>query len=295
MTMIEITKPQKEYELIDSGEGEKLERFGLYTLRRPDPQALWNKTLGEEEWKRADAFYVRSGTKGQWQFKKDTPKEWQIKFAELVLTISPTPFKHTGLFPEQLSNWQWMENLVKSHKLETGTEKTIKVLNLFGYTGGASLVCARAGAEVVHVDASKTAIGWGRENAKLSGLEDAPIRWMLDDVSEFVKREIKRGNTYDGILLDPPAFGHGPNGESWKIEENFLSLLDSCKKLLAEQPLFFLINGYSSGYSALAYQNNLLDFKDKYGGVLEEGELAIEESKTGRLLPSGIFARWARF
>lgn len=287
--MIEITKSQTAYELIDSGEGEKLERFGLYTLRRPDPQALWSKTLEESRWKKADAFYVRSGSKGQWQFKEGVPKEWQIQFSVLTLTISPTPFKHTGLFPEQLSNWLWMDNLIKNNK------EKVKVLNLFGYTGGASLMCARAGAEVVHVDASKTAIGWGRENAKLSGLEDASIRWILDDAVEFVKREVKRGNKYDAILLDPPAFGHGPNGESWKIEEDFLPLLGHLKGLLSEQPLFFLINGYSSGYSSVAYKNNLLSFKEKYGGVLEEGELAIEESKTGRLLPSGIFARWARF
>lgn len=287
---IEITKKQKDYELIDSGEGEKLERFGAFVLRRPDPQALWQKN-GSELWDEADAFFSRDEKKGVWKFKKDTPHFWNIEFGGLVLKISPTAFKHTGLFPEQLSNWTWMESQVISYKLKVDKDREIKILNLFGYTGGASVACAKAGASVCHVDASKTSLDWARENALLSGLDKEAIRWILDDAHEFVKREIRRGNKYDGILLDPPAYGHGPKGETWKIEKGLLDLVSDTKKLLSDSPVFYLLNGYSAGYSAIAYENNILDLKEKFGGTLEKGELAIEEN-SGRLLPSGIFARW---
>lgn len=296
--MIDITKPQKEYELLDSGDGEKLERFGAFVLRRPDPQALWPKRLTPKEWSDASASFMRSGNAGKWQFKEGVPKEWTIEFAGLVFNISPTPFKHTGIFPEQCVNWRWTEEKIQNHKLKLKNKNKenadIHILNLFGYTGGASLACAKAGAHVCHVDASKSAIAWARENASSSVLADAPIRWILEDAYEFVRKEIKRGKKYDGIIMDPPAFGHGPNGEVWKIEEQFIAFLDDAKKLLSDDPLFFLVNGYASGYSSIAYRQNLTDLVDKFGGNVEEGELAIEESVSGRLLPSGIFARWSR-
>lgn len=288
--MTEITKAQKEYELLDSGEGEKLERYGQYVLRRPDPQALWRKNLSQKEWADADASFEREAA-GKWILKKDVPREWRIEFGGLKLKIAPTPFKHTGLFPEQLANWKWTEALI-SKTVERGKE--VSVLNLFGYTGGATLVAAKAGARLCHVDASKSAIIWAKENAKLSGLTDRPIRWILDDAFEFVRKELKRGKKYDGIIMDPPAFGHGPNGEMWKIEDDFIAFVDECKKLLSDSPLFFLVSGYASGYSSVTYRQNISDLISKFGGTIEDGELMIEESKSDRLLPSGIFARWQR-
>jgi 23S rRNA (cytosine1962-C5)-methyltransferase len=281
-----ITKPEPDYELLDSGDGKKLERYGSFVLSRPDPQALWKPLKSMSEWNKADAVFIRKGKEVEWKTKSTLPEAWTIVFGRLTLEIRPTTFKHTGLFPEQLSNWQWMEQLVSAAK------RPIKVLNLFGYTGGATLACAKAGAEVVHVDGSKMAITWAKHNADLSGLGDKPIRWILDDALAFLKREAKRGNTYDGILLDPPAFGHGPKGEVWKIEEQFPELIELCLGVLSDKPLFFLVNGYASGYSPIAYQNNFLILKQKFGGTLEGGELAIEESGTGRMLPAGIFARW---
>ena len=194
------------------------------------------------------------------------------------------------LFPEQLPNWDWMKSVItKNHNKKA----TPRVLNLFGYTGGASLACAAAGAEVTHVDGSKIAITWARKNQELSGLNDKPIRWILDDAVLFLKREIKRGNTYDAIIMDPPAFGRGPKGEVWKIEEQFSGLMELCSKVLSDKPLFFVVNGYASGYSPIAYQNSMKFLTDKFGGTIETGELAIEESGSGRLLPCGIFARWS--
>ncbi len=291
--MIDITKPQKDYELLDSGEGEKLERFGAYVLRRPDPQALWQKILTPKEWADASASFVRQGNSGKWDFKRDVPKSWQIELGGIKLKVSPTPFKHTGLFPEQLPNWLWTQKLITTAR-QGLAEKEISVLNLFGYTGGASLAAAAAGAQVCHVDASKSAIAWARENAELSGLTDRPIRWILEDAHAFVKKEIKRGKKYDGIVMDPPAFGHGPDGEMWRIEESFLAFIEDAKRLLSDKPLFFLLNGYAAGYSSTAYKQNISDLVEKFGGSIEDGELAIEESKSGRLLPCGIFARWSR-
>ncbi len=291
-----ITKPDDGYELIDSGEGERLERFGSVTLARPDPQALWRKRLSNDEWKKANAYFVRTEISGEWKIKSGTPEKWNINFSDLSFIIKPTAFKHTGLFPEQSLNWSWMRDLIKKEKDEN--KKDIEVLNLFGYTGGATLACAKAGAKVVHIDSSKSAITWARENAELSGLSDKPVRWILEDARAFVSREVKRGNKYDGIIMDPPAFGHGANKEIWKIEENFLDLVEDTFKILNDKPLFFIINGYSAGYSALAYENVLKILVDKYGGKLEIGELALEEKANnegeGRLLPCGIFVRWQR-
>jgi 23S rRNA (cytosine1962-C5)-methyltransferase len=281
-----VTKPTKDYELLDSGEGEKLERFGNIVLSRPDPQALWHKDK-KELWSKSHGHFTREERRGEWELAKDVPERWMIEHGGLKLWIKPTAFKHTGIFPEQEPNWQWSRELIKN------AGRPVEVLNLFGYTGGASLAAAEAGAKVVHVDGSKSAVTWARENAEISGLKDKPVRWIVDDAREFVMREIKRGRKYDGIIMDPPAFGHGPNKELWKIEDHFLSLIGDCAALLSDTPLFFLINGYSAGYSSIAYENNLLPIKEKFGGTIEIGELAIEESGSGRLLPCGIFARWA--
>ncbi len=287
--LILITEPSKDYELLDSGNGKKLERYGSVVLARPDPQALWEMKK-PELWKTADAEFVRDGKKASWKAKKELPKEWTIEFADMKFIIRPTSFKHTGLFPEQSENWKWMEKKIKEQREER--KEKIRVLNLFGYTGGATLACAKAGAEVVHLDGSKAAIAWAKENRDASGLTDTPIRFILDDAREFLKREVKRGNKYDAIIMDPPAFGYGPNDELWKIEEHFTELLDLCKKVLSKNPLFVIINGYASGYSPIAYQNNLQDMMREHKGDIEIGELAIAESDSDRLLPCGIFARW---
>ncbi len=297
------TQPTDSYELIDSGGEEKLERYGEVVLARPDPQALWDKRLSTEEWQKADAFYIRQGREGEWKQKKSLPKEWQISFGGLEFIIRATSFKHTGLFPEQLSHWQWAGEQIK------GAGESPKVLNLFGYTGGASLAAAKAGAQVTHVDASKTAVAWARENAEASGLGEAPIRWIVEDALIFVRREIKRGNTYDAIFMDPPAFGHGPKGELWKIEEDFVELCKLCTQLLSPKPLFFVISGYAAGYSPLALAYNLEPLVQRFGGLVTCGDLTIAQSvhsgaeknkggvgdsKNQRLLPCGIFARWNR-
>ena len=288
--MILKTTPQSDYELIDSGSGKKLERYGTFVLSRPDPQVLWLPLADKKIWNAADAVFIREGKNVSWKKSKSMPGSWAIQFGGLGFEIRPTSFKHTGLFPEQLPNWQWMQSVITERK---SGQKNPRVLNLFGYTGGASLACAAAGAEVTHVDGSKIAITLARKNQELSGLNDKPIRWILDDAVLFLKREIKRGNTYDAIIMDPPAFGRGPKGEVWKIEEQFSNLMELCSSVLSEQPLFFVVNGYASGYSPIAYQNSMKFLTEKFGGEIETGELAIEESKTGRLLPCGIFARWS--
>lgn len=294
MSTILITKSSKDYELIDSGEGEKLERYGEVVLSRPDPQALWFKNK-PELWEKADAIFTRSDRNAGWEFGDNIPEDWTIELGGLNFLIKPSAFKHVGVFPEQVENWTWVEKVIKDRrsKIKDHEGKNVKVLNLFGYTGGATLVAAKAGAEVCHVDGSKVAISWARENARLSGLEDKPVRWILDDAVKFVQREIKRGRKYDGIIMDPPAFGHGPEGELWKIETDFLPFLEMCFEILSDKPLFFLINGYASGYSSMAYENCLRPLIERYKGKIEKGELAIEESKSGRLLPCGIFARWS--
>ncbi len=324
------TSPSSDYELLDSGMEEKLERYGNIVLARPDPQALWEKHLPEIEWKKADGFYERKGKEGEWHTREGFPSEWKISFGDLRFLIRPTSFKHTGLFPEQLSNWEWVQEAIRDrlqHHLQRSSVLlarrqspgrqgearpfandvadglapdlsqesllTPSILNLFGYTGGATLAAAQAGAEVCHVDASKTAVAWARENADASGLADKPIRWIVEDVLVFVKREIKRGKKYDGIIMDPPAFGHGPAKELWKIEEDFIELVRLCGELISDKPLFFLINGYAAGYSSLAFAYNLEQFAKKFGGEIEYGDLTIGEKGSGRLLPCGIFARWA--
>jgi 23S rRNA (cytosine1962-C5)-methyltransferase len=285
-TKILTTKASTDYELLDSGDGEKLERYGKYVLRRPDPQALWKKLLPESDWKGADAYFYSESDKKGWKKSVSMPNEWQISFDELKFNIKPTAFKHTGVFPEQESNWKWIKEKIKN------AGRQIKILNLFGYTGGATLAGLSAGAEVTHIDGSKSTITWAKENAILSGLDKKSVRWLVDDARKFVMREIKRGNKYDGIIMDPPSFGRGGKGEIWKIEDDFLTLIEECSKILSDKPVFFLINGYASGYSATAYYNALESILKKYNGNFEVGELTIEESKSHRLLPCGIFARW---
>jgi 23S rRNA (cytosine1962-C5)-methyltransferase len=310
-----ITSAEKDYELLDSGDGEKLERLGKFVLSRPDPQALWSKNLSPAEWDKADGVFNRGGndmedsddgkgktssknqssSKDRWKLKAGVLEKWQINFAGLKFFIEPTPFKHVGLFPEQKSNWEWMREKLKMQNAK------VEILNLFGYTGGATLACAQAGASIVHVDGSKFSIKRAKENAELSDLADKPIRWILDDAREFVKRELRRGNKYDGIIMDPPSFGRGDKGQVWKIEDDFVSLFNDCLRLLSDKPLFFLINGYAAGYSSIAYVNNIQIIQKRFGGRIEFGELVIEEgnkekSKEGniRMLPCGIFARWSR-
>lgn len=281
-----ITQGQKDYELLDCGGEEKLEKYGEFVLARPDPQALWEKVLPEGEWQKANGRFERKGREGVWHADK-LPREWHIEFGGLKFLIKPTSFKHTGLFPEQLPNWQWAQRAIQS------AGRPVSVLNLFGYTGGASLACAQAGAQVTHVDASKTAVAWARENAALSNLSDKPIRWITEDVLVFVKREIKRGNRYDAVIMDPPAFGHGPKDELWKIEEHLIELVKLCTQLLSDTPLFFLINGYAAGYSPLAFAYNLESLTKKFGGTVEYGDIAIAQQESGRVLPCGICARWS--
>ncbi len=300
--------PQKEYALIDSGDGMKLERYGNVKVVRPDPQALWRKSLSEKDWKNVDAYFTNDKDeteKGKWIFTRPNLEEsWPIHFGDLVMNIKLTPFKHTGLFPEQIANWLWCRDLIKKRVENTASNRVSNtaqntsskptVLNLFGYTGGASLSAALGGADVTHVDASRSAITWANENAKSSDLSEATIRWILDDAFAFVRREIRRGKKYDAIIMDPPAFGRGAKGEIWKIEEHFLEFFEDCLKLLSGTPLFVVVNGYAAGYSAIAYENNLRQLVEKFGGEIESGELAIcEEGPKKRLLPCGIVSRWA--
>lgn len=283
-----ITPKQKDYELIDAGEGMKLERFGTYLLMRPDPQALFPKTLDESHWQKADARFLRKGSHTEWVINQKLPASWVIEYGSLKLQIKPTSFKHVGLFPEQLSNWIWIEKTIKQSK-----RKNIKVLNLFGYTGGASLAALYAGTDVTHIDGSKATYAWGKKNQELSGLQTGKIRWLIDDTMSFLKKEIKRKNTYDAIIMDPPSFGHGPNGELWKIEEHFIELMNLCQKVLSDKPLFFVVNGYGSGFSPIAYKNNLLFLEEQFGGSFEYGELLLETTANkDKKLPTGFVVRW---
>ncbi len=281
------------YTLIDTGDKRKLESYNGYIMDRPDPQALWPKTK-TFEWDTVDAKFVedKSGKRderGIWKTYKDLPGDFSITFfKDLTCGIKLNPFKHTGIFPEQYDNWKYMDEVISRTNLKA-KNKNIKVLNLFGYTGCASLVAANAGAEVTHVDASKPSIGVGMKNAELSGLKDKPIRWILDDAFAFVKKELRRGNTYQGIIMDPPAFGRGAAGQVWKLEEQFVDFVQETAKLLAPDALFFIVNGYASGYSHIAYKQNLEAIFTK--GKVESKELTIEDS-TGKLLPCGIVARW---
>jgi len=288
--IIEFPTDWKEYELIDSGSGMKLETFGPptgeaggYTVARPDPRALWKKS-DATLWDAADATFVRtSSTEGNWNIKKSPPDPWKISYKNLTFILKPTSFKHVGVFPEQAVNWNWLTEQIHGD--------SIKVLNLFAYTGGATLAAAAAGTQVTHVDAVKSAIDWANENVVASNLKDKPVRWIEEDAMKFVMREVKRGNTYDGIILDPPRFGHGAKGELWKIEDDLPKLLTEVKKILSPNPRFILLNAYTADLSPLVLHHLLADLVGDKN--ITFGELALQESSSKRLLPNGIFARWS--
>lgn len=284
-----------DYEVLDTSAGEKLERWGDYILVRPDPQVIWNTPHKVREWKQKNGHYHRSSKGGgQWEFF-DLPEQWEISYGNLKFHLKPFHFKHTGLFPEQAVNWEWSGNLIREAK-KKNPGKEIKVLNLFAYTGGATVACADAGAAVTHVDASKGMVTWAKENAAASGLANAPIRYLVDDCVKFVEREIRRGNHYDAIIMDPPSYGRGPKGEIWKIEEKIFPLVQLCTKVLADKPLFFLINSYTTGLqpAVLSYMLNL-ELKSRFGGTVEADEIGLPvRGKQGLVLPCGASGRWSR-
>ena len=278
----------KDYELIDTGNGEKLERWGTYILRRPDPQIIWPANNNNGQWDRADAHYHRSSRGGgKWEFKKKLPKRWKISYKGMSFHIEPTGFKHTGLFPEQAVNWSWMMDKIRSAK------RPVNVLNLFAYTGGATVAAAHAGASVCHVDASKGMVQWAKENINLSGLSDRPVRFITDDVIKFVQREKRRGSIYDAVIMDPPSYGRGPKGEIWKIEDEIYPLVELCMDVLSKEPLFFLVNSYTTGFSPTVVENILkMTVGRKHKGLISSGEVGLPVSSTGLILPCGIFGRW---
>ena len=284
-----------DYEVLDTSAGEKLERWGDYILVRPDPQVIWNTPHKVREWKQKNGHYHRSNKGGgQWEFF-DLPEQWEFSYGNLKFHLKPFHFKHTGLFPEQAVNWEWSGNLIREAK-KKNPGKEIKVLNLFAYTGGATVACADAGAAVTHVDASKGMVTWAKENAAASGLANAPIRYLVDDCVKFVEREIRRGNHYDAIIMDPPSYGRGPKGEIWKIEEKIFPLVQLRTKVLADKPLFFLINSYTTGLqpAVLSYMLNL-ELKSRFGGTVEADEIGLPvRGKQGLVLPCGASGRWSR-
>ena len=282
-----IADQRKHYEVIDTSCGEKLERWGKYILLRPDPQVIWKTEKTVPEWNRLNGHYHRSSKGGgEWEFFK-LPEEWTISYRELNFRLKPFSFKHTGLFPEQAVNWDWCSERIR----EAG--RPVKVLNLFAYTGGATLAAASAGASVTHVDASKGMVTWAKENAAASHLEDAPVRWLVDDCVKFVEREIRRGNKYDGIIMDPPSYGRGPKGEIWKIEESIYPFVELAAKLLSEDALFFLINSYTTGLqpAVLSYMLNTV-IQKKRGGEVCSSEIGLPVSSNGLVLPCGATGRW---
>lgn len=283
-----IANNWKDYEILDMANGEKLERWGRYTLVRPDPQIIWNRKTHEKKWKEVNAVYNRSKSGGgSWDYKTKLPESWKIKYKDLTFNIKLMGFKHTGLFPEQAVNWDWMIEKIKNAKGE------IKVLNLFAYTGGASVACLYAGASVCHVDSSKGMVSWAKENVVASNLQDRLIRYIIDDVVKFVEREIRRGNTYDAIIMDPPSYGRGAKGEVWQFEDSINNLVELCMKVLSNNPLFFLINSYTTGISATVLSNILkLNMNEKYKGKITSGEIGLPMKDSELILPCGIYGRW---
>ena len=279
----------KDYEVIDTSGGEKLERWGNYILLRPDPQVIWNTPKKNPAWKKLNAHYHRSKKGGgEWEFF-DLPEQWSIHYKELTFHLKPFNFKHTGLFPEQAANWDWFSELIKN------ANRPIKVLNLFAYTGGATCAAAKAGASVTHVDASKGMVTWAKENAAASGLTEAPIRWIVDDCVKFVEREIRRGNHYDAIIMDPPSYGRGPKGEIWKIEEKIHAFIGLCGQLLSDEPLFFLVNSYTTGLAPAVLSYLIAtEIIPKHGGFVESNEVGLPVSGNGLILPCGAAGRWQK-
>ena len=282
-----IADKWEDYELLDCGGGERLERWDSQVLVRPDPQAIWESPRKNPAWKRADGRYLRSHTGGGHWEKSALPENWRICYGDLTFQVKPMNFKHTGLFPEQAANWDFVMDKIRS------AGRPVRVLNLFAYTGGATVACARAGASVCHVDAAKGMVAWAKENARLSGLEEAPIRWIVDDCAKFVEREIRRGRRYDAVIMDPPSYGRGPGGEVWKLEENLYPFVKLCAGVLSDRPLFVLINSYTTGLapSVLGYLLNIL-VTEKYGGRCAWDELGLPVTETGLALPCGATGRW---
>ena len=287
-----IANNWKDYEVIDTASGEKLERWGKYILVRPDPQVIWNTERKDHRWKKPNGHYHRSSNGGgEWEFFK-LPQEWDIRYNDLTFHLKPFSFKHTGLFPEQAVNWDWSASIIKE-ALARDPSREIKVLNLFAYTGGATLSAAAAGAHVTHVDASKGMVGWAKENASSSGLSAAPVRWLVDDCVKFVEREIRRGNTYDAVIMDPPSYGRGPKGEIWKIEDSIYPFIRLTAKVLTKKPLFFLINSYTTGLqpAVLTYMLETA-IVPEHGGSVDASEIGLPVSSNGLVLPCGASGRW---
>ena len=283
-----IADQWKDYEVLDTSGGEKLERWGDYLLVRPDPQVIWNTPKDLLGWRKMNGHYYRSSKGGgEWEFF-DLPKQWEIAYKDLRFNLKPFSFKHTGLFPEQAVNWDWFSDKIKN------AGRPVKVLNLFAYTGGATLAAAAAGAAVTHVDASKGMVNWAKENAKSSGLEAAPIRWLVDDCMKFVEREIRRGNHYDGIIMDPPSYGRGPKGEIWKIEDSIYDFIKLCTQILSDAPLFFLVNSYTTGLAPAVLTYMLSTELKRFGGHVDSQEIGLPVTKTGLVLPCGASGRWEK-
>lgn len=282
-----IAENWKDYEVLDTSSGEKLERWGNYLLLRPDPQVIWNTPKNHSGWKKKNGHYHRSSKGGgEWEFFH-LPEEWTINYEDLTFHLKPFSFKHTGLFPEQAVNWDWFSKLIRH------AGRPVKVLNLFAYTGGATISAAAAGASVTHVDASKGMVNWAKENASSSGLAGAPIRWLVDDCTKFVEREIRRGNRYDAVIMDPPSYGRGPNGEIWKIEESIFPFLTRVSELLSDAPLFVLLNSYTTGLqpAVLSYMMNTV-FTSRFGGHVEADEIGLPVKASSLILPCGASGRW---
>ena len=282
------TSDWKDYELLDCSSGERLERWGNVTLIRPDPQVIWKTPKKHPAWRRADAVYHRSNSGGgNWEIKNKIPSFWSIDYGDLSFNVKTMGFKHTGIFPEQAENWDYTAKLIKN------AGRPVKVLNLFAYTGGATVACLKAGAEVVHVDASKGMVQWAKENAVASGVADRKVRWIVDDCVKFVQREIRRGNKYDIIIMDPPSYGRGPGGEIWKLENEVYSFVELCSQVLSDNPIMVLINSYTTGLSPAVMQYILgALIKPKFGGMVESDEIGLPVTQTGMILPCGASAIW---
>ena len=289
---MDLANKWKDYEILDMANGEKLERWKDIILIRPDPQIIWKEKSYPNKWKIANARYERSNTGGGgWKYSRELPKSWQVTYKDLKFNIKPMGFKHTGLFPEQAVNWDWMMDKIRRSNGE------VKVLNLFAYTGGATVACLKAGASVCHVDSSKGMCEWAKENVIASGLKDKPVRFLIDDVVKFVNREIRRGNKYDAIIMDPPSYGRGTNGEVWKFEDNIAELVKLCMKVLSDNPLFFLINSYTTGISSKVLENLLrinIENNVKIKGSFSNGEIGLPMSNSELVLPCGIYGRWEK-
>lgn len=283
-----IAKDWKDYEVIDCSAGEKLERWGDYLLVRPDPQVIWNTPKRHPGWRRMNGHYHRSSKGGgEWEFF-GLPQQWSISYKNLTFNLKPFSFKHTGLFPEQAANWDWFSEKIRN------AGRPVKALNLFAYTGGATLAAAAAGAAVTHVDASKGMVAWAKENAAASGLGDAKVRWLVDDCQKFVEREIRRGNRYDAVIMDPPSYGRGPKGEVWKIENAVHPLISLCARLLSDEPLFFLVNSYTTGLQPAVLSYLLGTELRRFGGTVDAQEVGLPVSESGLMLPCGASGRWEK-